>query len=156
MSDANSTHEYKDWLIKWVKDFSRSIDYLESRSDMDTSKIGFIGWSWGGEVGGIIPAVENRLKVSVLYVGGFTGNANPEVDIVNYLPRINIPVLMLNGKYDSSRPYEKNLKPFYNLLGTPKEDKYLLLYETGHFVPKNDLIKETLSFLDQYLGTVNR
>jgi len=156
MSDANTSHEYKDWLIKWVKDFSRSIDYLESRSDMDTSKIGFIGWSWGGEVGGIIPAVENRLKVTVLYVGGFTGNTNPEVNIVNYLPRINIPFLMLNGRYDYYRPYEKNLKPFYNLLGTPTEDKYLLLYETGHFVPKHELIKETLTFLDQYLGTVNR
>ena len=156
MSDANMSHDYTDWLIKWVKDFSRSIDYLETRTDIDTSKLGFMGWSWGGEVGGIIPAVEERLKVSILYVGGFSGKAYPEADIINYLPRITIPVLMLNGKYDSGRPYEANLKLFYDHLGTPDEDKYLLLYETGHFIPKSELIRETLNFLDQYFGPVSQ
>jgi dienelactone hydrolase len=155
MSDANYSHQYTDWLIAWTKDFSRSVDYLETRADIDTSKLGFIGWSWGGEVGGIIPAVEKRLKLSILIVGGFSGKAYPEADIINYLPRISIPVLMLNGKYDAYRPYETNLKPFLDYLGTPDKDKRLCLYETGHFIPKNEKIKETLGWLDKYFGPVN-
>ena len=154
MSDANLSHQYKDWLIAWTKDFSRSIDFLETRTDIDATKLGFLGWSWGGETGGNIPAVEERLKVNILIVGGFSGKALPEVYQINYLPRIKIPVLMLNGKYDPGRPYETNLKPFFDLLGTPEENKRLCLYETGHFVPKSEIIKETLDFLDKYLGPV--
>ncbi|MCK4346154.1 MAG: SUMF1/EgtB/PvdO family nonheme iron enzyme [Bacteroidales bacterium] len=154
MSNANFSHQYTEWLIAWTKDFSRSIDYLETRIDIDTTKLGFIGWSWGGETGGIIPAVEERLKVNILIVGGFSGRAYPEADIINYLPRIKIPVLMLNGKYDPGRPFETNLKPFFDLLGTPEKDKRLCLYETGHFVPKSEMIKEVLDWLDKYMGPV--
>ena len=61
---------------------------------------------------------------------------------------------MLNGKYDALFPLETNVKTFYDLLGTPEKDKHLHIYETGHFVPKSEMIKETLNFLDQYLGPV--
>jgi len=63
---------------------------------------------------------------------------------------------MLNGKYDTGRPLETNIWPFYNLLGTQKEDKRLCLYETGHFIPKSELIKETLNWLDKYFGPPNK
>jgi serine/threonine protein kinase/dienelactone hydrolase len=156
MSNVNQSHQFTEWLIAWTKDFSRSIDYLETRPDIDTSKLGFLGWSWGGEIGAVIPAVEERLKVNLLVVGGFTGTAYPEADPINYLPRIKIPVLMLNGKYDIWRPYETNLKPFYELLGTPEKDKHLILYETDHYIPKSDMIKENLGWLDKYFGPPNK
>jgi hypothetical protein len=44
----------------------------------------------------------------------------------------------------------------YDLFGTPTEDKDLKLFESDHFVPLNDVIKETLAWLDRYLGPVNR
>jgi hypothetical protein len=49
---------------------------------------------------------------------------------------------------------EKAVKPFFELLGTPEKDKKLCVYETDHYVPKSDMIKETLNFLDRYLGPV--
>jgi eukaryotic-like serine/threonine-protein kinase len=150
-------HQYTDILIKWVKDFSRSIDYLKTRPDIDTNKFGFYGHSWGGEMGGIIPAVEERLAVNVLVVGGFDSWRNrdfPEADEINYVPRIKIPTLMLNGKYDMFFPYETTVKPFFDLLGTPAKDKRLVIYDTDHGVPKSEMIKETLNFLDKYLGPV--
>jgi cephalosporin-C deacetylase-like acetyl esterase len=149
------THQYTQWLAKWTKDFSRSIDYLETRSDIETSKLGFYGHSWGGALGGIIPAVEDRIKVNILLVGGFSGRHLPEADILNYVSRIKMPVLMLNGRYDVSFPFETTVKPFYDLLGTPEKDKHLYVYETDHFVPKSEMIKETLNFLDQYFGPVH-
>ena len=52
----------------------------------------------------------------------------PEVSPINYVTRVKIPTLMLNGKFDI-RP-EKTIQPMYDLLGTPAPDKQLKLYET--------------------------
>ncbi len=54
MSNVNQSHQFTEWLIYWTKDLSRSIDYLETRSDIDISKIAYLGWSWGGEIGAVI------------------------------------------------------------------------------------------------------
>jgi eukaryotic-like serine/threonine-protein kinase len=35
--------KYREDLIKWIKDFSRSIDYLESRTEIDTKKVAYWG-----------------------------------------------------------------------------------------------------------------
>ena len=148
-------HQYEEWLIKWVKDFSRSIDYLQTRSDIDTGKLCYYGHSWGANLGAIIPAVENRLKASVLIVGGLDAEERiPEADEFNYLPYVRIPVLMLNGKYDMAFPYETTVKPFFDLMGTPLKDKHIRIYETDHYIPKNEMIREVLTFLDNYLGPV--
>jgi hypothetical protein len=148
-------HQYADWLVKWVNDFSRSVDYLQTRSDIDTAKLGYYGHSWGAGLGAIIPAVEGRLKVSVLIVGGLPlVDRIPEADELNYVPYVKIPVLMLNGKYDMAFPYETTVKPFFDLLGTPPKDKHIRIYETDHYIPKNEMIKEVLTFLDNYLGPV--
>ena len=85
-------------------------------------------------------------------LGGTDIKILPEVSPVNYVPRINVPTLMLNSKYDYVFLFENHVKPFYNLLGT--SEKKLVLYETGHFVPKNEMIKEVLAWCDKYLGPV--
>jgi eukaryotic-like serine/threonine-protein kinase len=145
-------HQGTEWVIKWVKDFRRSIDYLETRPDIDTSKLGFYGHSWGGIMGGIIPAVEGRLAVNILICGGFWEEALPEVSGLNYVSRVKIPTLMLNGKYDYTFPLDNNAKPFFNLLGSPKKDKIQRVYDTDHYVTKSDIIKEALDWLDKYFG----
>jgi dienelactone hydrolase len=152
----DETNFYKEHVIMWVKDLSRSIDYLETRNDIDANKLAFYGLSWGGALGAIIPAVEQRIITSILVVAGiFFEQCFPEVDQRNYLPHITTSVLMLNGKYDFFFPYEKSQIPFYELLGTPIEHKKLIPYEQGHSVPRLQVVKETLSWLDRYLGPVN-
>jgi dienelactone hydrolase len=152
---ARQTHQYTELLIKWVKDFSRSIDYLETRDDIDKEKLAFGGHSWGGIIGGVIPAVEDRLAINILIVGGFWGQAFPEADAINYVSRVKIPTLMLNGRYDYRFPLSTNLEPFFNLLGTPKKDKKICIYETDHYVAKSDMIREVLGWLDKYFGPPN-
>ena len=78
----------------------------------------------------------------------------PEEDAVNFLPRIHVPVLMLSGKYDSVFPYELSQKPFFRLLGSPAADKRQIVYEGGHFLPRTDLVTESMKWLDKYLGPV--
>lgn len=97
-----------------------------------------------------------RIKVCVLALGGLEFQQSlPEVDPINFITRVQQPVLMLNGRYDFLFPVESNQEPFYRLLGSKKEQKKHLLYDTGHNIPRNELIKETLNWQDQYLGPVN-
>jgi len=99
--------------------------------------------------------VEKRLKAIVIHVGGLDENKSlPEVDPINFVSRIKQPVLMLNGKYDMVFPLETSQIPMFNLFGTPPEDKAFKIYDTGHLVPKSELIKETLTWYDKYLGPV--
>jgi dienelactone hydrolase len=160
---GDGTRQYTDYLIKIVKDFQRSVDYLETRKDIDSEKLAYYGFSWGGALGAVIPAVEERLKVSILNAGGFTDHPNrpemvrPEADEINYVTRVRIPTLMLNGMYDlHAFPYETSVKPFFDLLGTSTEHKSLVLCESDHFIPKSILIKESLAWLDRYFGPVSR
>jgi len=79
-----------------------------------------------------------------------------EADQLNYVTRVKIPTLMLNGRYDTGNPYDKCIKPLFDFLGTPDEHKDLKLYDTDHIPPRVEFIKETLAWLDKYLGPVNR
>ena len=144
---------YKDHVIMWVKEYSRIIDYLETRKDMQADKVAYLGISWGGFMGGIIPAVEKRIKAVVLNVGGMEmERALPEVDQINYLPRITQPVLMLNGSFDMYFPVESSQKPMFRLLGSPEGRKKMVVYPSGHLVPQTEFIRETLAWFDTYLG----
>jgi dienelactone hydrolase len=136
------------------KDLKKCIDYLETRSDIDSDKIAYFGMSWGGRMGPVMLAVEDRIKAGILVVGGTRGRGRPEAKGINYIPRVKAPVLMLNGKYDMTFIYETQVKPMFDLLGTPEEHKNLVLYDTDHFIPKTEMIKEILAWLDKYLGPV--
>jgi len=148
------SHQYTEFVIKVVKDFRRSVDYLETRSDIDCGKLAYLGWSLGATWGTIITAIEDRLKASVLRQGGFHDIRRPEVDPFNYVSRVRIPTLMLNGRYDTAFPYEMSAKPMFDLLGTPPEQKELKVYDTDHTIPDSEFVKETLRWLDKYLGPV--
>jgi eukaryotic-like serine/threonine-protein kinase len=149
-----SPRQWVELVMQQVKDCSRSIDYLETRSDIDVKRLAYIGLSWGGWLGVFIPAVEDRLKVSILFVGGLESYGLPAIDQINYVTRVTTPTLMLNGRYDMQYPYETSAKPLFDLLGTPKGQKVQKLYDTDHYIPRNEEIKETLAWLDRYLGPV--
>ena len=149
-----ASHLYTDYVVQLVKDFKRSIDYLETRQEIDSDKLAYYGMSWGGRKAAIIPAVENRLKTSIVLAGGLVGKGRAEVNQMSYVSRVKIPTLMLNGKYDSVFPYETSVKPMFDLLGTPDEHKVMKVYETDHIPPRNEYIKEILAWLDRYLGPV--
>jgi dienelactone hydrolase len=139
------------------KEMSRGIDYLETRPDLDSGRIGYYGFSWGASMGAILPALEKRIKVSVLHGGGFyLQKGRPEVEQINFALRVTTPVLMLNGRYDFFLSVETSQKPMFRLLGTPEGHKAHAIFETGHVIPRNDAIRETLTWFDRYLGPAKR
>ena len=148
------TRDYVDLIHSWVSEVRRSIDYLESRPEIDAEKIAYHGFSWGGRLGAIIPAVEPRFKLNMVMIGGLaSGTALPEADQINYVTRVTIPTLMLNGRHDPLEPVESAQLPMLELLGTPEADKRHVIYEGyGHNLPPNEHARETLDWLDRYFG----
>jgi len=147
----------RDHYLKWSQDLGRSIDYLETRPEIDKEKLAFFGMSSGGVVGPVLLAVEPRIKVAILEAGGFVTGAwcneqAPEADPFNFAPRVKIPVLMLNGRYDFMRRVQEGQSLLWEYLGTPPENKVWKLYDTDHSPPRLERIKEVTAFLDKYLG----
>jgi len=147
---------FTEWVIQLVKDLRRSIDYLEARPDLDSDRLACYRMSCGGNLGAVIPAVEERFAASVLVAGCLLGIGRPEAGDLNYVTRVRAPTLMLNGKYDVFYPPETSSQPMFDLLGTPAEDKRIIFYETDHIPPRTEYIRETLAWLDKYLGPVER
>jgi eukaryotic-like serine/threonine-protein kinase len=149
-------NSYRDHVVEWSKDLGRSIDYLETRPDIDSKKLAYYGLSWGAALGAVLPAIEDRIKVLVLLSPGFNLDRSlPEVDQINFAPRVKVPVLMLNGRFDYFNPTTTSQEPMLRLLGAPKAQKRHVLADTGHDFPRAELIKESLDWLDRYLGPVN-
>jgi eukaryotic-like serine/threonine-protein kinase len=152
----NMTVSYRDHYIQWTKDIRRTIDYLETRADVQKDKIAFLGVSWGARIGTTVPAVEPRIKVNVLISPGFRPQrALPEVDQINFVPRVTIPTLMLNGRYDYIFPHENSQLPLFRRLGTPSEHKRQMIYDAGHLIPISTIATEITAWLDRYLGKVD-
>lgn len=134
----------------------RTLDYLETRDDIIDDSFAFLGFSFGANQSTPLLAIEERLKAAVLVSGGFPYYQLPTVaDPLNYVSRITMPVLMLNGRYDSMMQQESQQIPFFNQLGTAPEDKRRVLYDMGHTIPPRiGLVTETVAWLDKYLGAI--
>jgi dienelactone hydrolase len=151
----DTTAAYRDRVVYWARDFRRAVDYVASRPDLDSTRIGFMGYSWGGRLGPLLVALEPRIRTAVLYVAGLKLQRSlPEADPFNYAPRVRIPVLMANGRYDFFFPIETSQIPLYRLLGSPPEQKRHVVYDGSHFVPRAMLVPEVVNWLDRWLGPV--
>jgi dienelactone hydrolase len=151
---------FLDHAIAWRKDLGRTIDYLETRRDIDSTRLAYVGFSLGGAEAGLLLALEKRFKTAVLLSGGFHMMRNyflPEADALNFVGHVSTPVLMLNGRYDDDFPVESSQRPFFQFLGTQPKDKKYVIYEGGHGVfPRPAAVGECLDWLDKYLGPVRR
>jgi formylglycine-generating enzyme required for sulfatase activity/pimeloyl-ACP methyl ester carboxylesterase len=151
---APGMNAYRDEVVLAAKDFGRSLDYLETRPDVDRNRLGFYGLSWGAGVGPIVSAIDHRVKVAVLVGGGCEYGVPPEIDPINFAPRVRIPVLMINGRYDFTAPLETCQEPVFRLLGSPSGAKKHLVFDAGHVPPWIPTFRETLNWFDRFLGPV--
>lgn len=145
----------RDLVTQWAKDLGRSIDYLETRNDIDSHRLAYYGLSLGAVWGPVLTAVEPRLKASVLVAGGLPfEKLPPEIEPLNFAPRVKIPTLMLNGRDDFIYPVDSSQVPLFRLLGVPGSEKRHVTFESGHLPPFQPTVKESLDWLDRYLGPV--
>ena len=130
----------------------RALDYLHSRSEVDTSRIGLFGISMGGSNGVKAAALEDRLACLILEVTGPWGGRDthdPRYRAghnLNFAPRVSAPVLMVSSEHDGvDRGNE-----LFAALPEPKQihwhaiDDHVILFE--------DTRDQVLGWLRRYLG----
>ena len=69
--------QWRDLVVQWSKDLGRTIDYLESRSDFDSDKLVYYGFSMGANTAVPTIALEPRLKAAILLSGGWAETVAP-------------------------------------------------------------------------------
>jgi len=143
--------------VQFVKDIFQSLTFLESRADIDKQRIAYKGYSLGAWIGVMALAMEPRFKAGVLICGGLLSKPlDGELEQLNFAPRVHVPTLMVGGRDDFIRPPNVSQRPLFELLGTPASDKRLALFEGGHIPPMQGVMRETLEWLDKYLGSVGK
>lgn len=164
-----------DWTgSRMLRDAVSAIDYLETRSEIDVSRLGVTGCSGGGTATTFLTAIDERVKISAptCYVTSWENNILNErptdneqipphslaqnLDIVDFLiARAPIPVL-ISGKnndfFDSrgTRKAFQELHKIYSLLG--KEDRTELYMEDGNHGLSLDLSRNVCSFFARHAG----
>jgi DNA-binding winged helix-turn-helix (wHTH) protein len=142
--------------LLYHEDASRVIDYLETLPDIDATRVGYLSASSGSSViAPIVLATEDRIKAAVLVSGGISlqDNLHPMYDGINYVSRIEQPVLMLNGRFDAFVEYEKGQVLQFELLATPDDRKEHKVYDVTHLkLPPNALAREASNWFDRHLG----
>ena len=157
MQSMSATERFRLRQRHWREELGRTIDYLETRDDIDALRLGWFGVSMGADTMVPLLAVEKRIGAAVLYSGGVALNPLPASErSFNYFPRVTQPVLMLNGRWDIDRPPEAQQR-MLELLGTPADRKKQVLFEAGHGnLPRFQVEKETLEWFERHLGPARR
>ncbi len=141
----------QDMIVRHYRDLARTIDYLESRPDIDATRLGFYGMSMGSMFGPVFGALEPRLRVFVLASLAPAGG-RPSTNWVNFAPRMKAPILVLNGRYYQQCP-ESCAERMIGLFGAARDDKKLVLADSGYIAPIDSrTVREIEGWFDRYLG----
>lgn len=119
--------------MQTTRDYRRLIDYLETRSDVNSARIGMIGYSMGGAQTFLLTGVENRVKVSVAVCTPADGSKFSSIAPQNFTTGLgNRPFLMIMGQTDEMCSPEK-ARMVFEMLETTKKD--LIFLDAGHKLP---------------------
>ncbi|BDQ03385.1 bifunctional serine/threonine-protein kinase/formylglycine-generating enzyme family protein [Ignavibacterium sp.] len=149
-----SSKLFRDRVIRWVIEQRILLDYLNSRSDIDASKIAYITTANDYD-GFIVPGVDNRFKCNIIIANGIYEEDQKklpaEINPVNFLSRYKAPTYLINGKYDEAVYFSSSVLPAYNLL---PEMKKLEALNTTHVPPLAMRVPLINKWLDESLGRV--
>lgn len=143
--DFGKEDPYRYYHRRSLQAAIRAIDYLYTRSDVDTSNIIVTGGSQGGGLSLLTAAIDKRVNVVVATVPAFCNNAASEkhqlpeaartmsyYDAALAAALIEVPVLIGVGFIDATCPPE-NVYSAYNKLNGPKRIENF--YTLGHGSP---------------------
>lgn len=124
----------RDMVVQSVIEYRRAIDYLASRSEIDTSKIGIIGYSMGGMMAFNLTAVDRRIKVAVASVTPILKERHSAMAVHNFASYVtNQPFLMLMGNADERNYTKEEAQQLHDMIIS--KTKRLVFYESGHQLP---------------------
>ena len=154
----------REIITQTVFDLRRAVDFIETRNELDASKIGFLGISLGGITGTVFCGVEKRVKVPVIVLAGgqlnlrygkkalgsdakdYTSIIEPKNFVKQIAPR---PLLMINAENDEIIPPIMS-KLMYQ---EAKKPKNIIWYPAKHHtIPIDNVYQEGFNWLDKYLN----
>lgn len=171
-------NESKNGIVQTIIDLRRSVDYLETRPEIDKQKIGYVGGSMGGILGATFVGLETRIRAAALLVAG--GNMSLMIResqhytmpaIRSHLEAQGISYEQLQELMDlvdpinfigsfSPRPVVFHLGRYdrivpaeagEQLYRATKEPKSVYWYDSGHDLPLELVLSRTLDFMDREL-----
>ncbi|MEP6756889.1 MAG: alpha/beta fold hydrolase [Chthonomonadales bacterium] len=161
---GSSVYATRELLIQTVVDLRRTVDYLETRPEIDSKRIGYVGFSMGGILGSIACSVDKRFVAPVLALAGGdwklmsaksklpaadavrkAGLASSQmasvlepVDPVKWVAGIAPrPVLFINGDADDVVPVECG-RALHAAAGPISE---VMIYKGGHVPAGAEMLK---------------
>ncbi|MEM2930064.1 MAG: alpha/beta hydrolase [Thermoproteota archaeon] len=161
-----------EYLSKTIVDNRLAIDIAFRNHWVEEGKLILAGASMGGILGGVIAGVDRRVSGAVLYVPGgdlaeiilesneptlvnFRSKIPSQllplvkpilspVDPINYVDKISPrPLLIQLGKHDDIVPFKNGMKLFEKA----KEPKQLVVHDSGHALPFDKAVEETVNWL---------
>jgi eukaryotic-like serine/threonine-protein kinase len=146
---------FRDQLVRHATELRMAMDFLGTRAEIDTTRLAYLGTSWGAGSRLTFAGVDDRFRAIVLVGAGIDERVQPtlpEVAPFNFAPYLTPPKLMLNGRHDEEHPWTTRALPLWNLLRDPKE--LVLIDGVGHNPPLEYRVAPINAFLDRTLGPV--
>jgi formylglycine-generating enzyme required for sulfatase activity/tRNA A-37 threonylcarbamoyl transferase component Bud32 len=146
---------FRDLMVRYATELRMALDYLETRPEIDTSRLAYVGVSLGAGSRLPLAGVDDRFRALVLIGAGIDERLHPtlpEASNVNFAPYLRPPKLFLNGRQDEEHHWLTRALPLWNLLREPK--KLVLLEGVGHHPPVEMRVPPINEFLDRILGPV--
>jgi len=151
----SNTVGFRDLMVLHATELSLGLDYLETRDDIDMSRLAYVGLSWGAGSRATLAAIDDRWDAVIFVGAGIDERVHPTVPEalnVNFIPYIRVPKLLLNGRQDEEHPWLTRALPFWDLLQEPKE--LVLVDNEGHVPSLEVRIPAINDFLDRQFGPV--
>lgn len=158
LNPPTGPNSWRQLLVDQILDLRRTLDYLETRDDIDTKRLTLHAVSYGGYRAPYALAVDDRFQSAIVLSAGVipADRAPREVQLQDYLPRVTVPFLLINGREDFTFPHRQSQLPFFELLGTPEEHKRHVVLDFGHLPPNyTEVIRAYLQWSDRWLGEVD-
>jgi dienelactone hydrolase len=164
---ANRLVRGQTLIAKVLHDISVGLDYLQSRPEVDPSRIGFIGHSYGGRMAIWAPAFDKRITVSVSHCGcvnyknsfGRDTGIQMEFCIPNILQHADIedivtliePASLYISATDEDR-WSRGAQELYDYAKPAfQQGELKLKVWPGEHVFVKEMREEAYTFLDNYL-----
>jgi uncharacterized protein len=160
--------------VQLMTELQRAVDLLVARSDVDASRLGYMGVSYGGAMGALFVGIEHRLKTGILVVadGGLVSHYTGPDDVGTLFAGLTCaqqrrwlesmipvepikyvgfasptPLLLQSGRQDALVP----MPDAERLHAAVRDPKTILWYDAGHNLT-TEAAHDRLSWLQQRLG----
>ncbi len=148
-----------DQSLQTVVDWMRTLDYLSTRDEVDSERVGFVGFSMGGMRGAPFVGLDQRVRAASFCIAAgttLTRDGGAVAKLASQLTDSGVYAPMMAGRAIQIVAGERDdlitpeaTQRFYDLLSDPKE---LVWLPCGHwdFMPQG--IRPVGPFLERELG----